>query len=250
LTVSAIVLPTGDLASFNLQIDGVTYNANVRGSGSTGPQTVNGGPHNVALTAGSGTNFANYSVVIAGDCDASGNINLAAGDRKTCTVSVFGPEAVQCFVFDDGYTNMEGPSDAIYISGRTRDNGMACIPSGQFGKCHKWFGRCYAVNTGNPVFFTAFDDGVTNRTAPSDAVFISPSDSKACVPDASTGTCRKWFGLGSASEGRPLVCNLFDDGGSNLTPATEISIPSPIPTAGAACGPGACRRWFGACQVK
>src|SRR5215470_12532547 len=50
------------------------------------------------------------------------------------------PEAVQCFVFDDDFANQEGPSDAIFISGRSNEQGKACIPGGQFGHCHKWFG--------------------------------------------------------------------------------------------------------------
>src|SRR6202040_3083884 len=78
-------------------------------------------------------------------------------------------EAVVCSVFDDGYTNMEGPSDAIFISGRTTNNekGKACIPGGQFGHCHKWFGRCHTVATNVPVFFQVFDDGYANIAGPS-----------------------------------------------------------------------------------
>src|SRR5215472_5034805 len=39
-------------------------------------------------------------------------------------------EGVVCSVFDDGYSNLEGPSDAIFVSGRTTNNeqGKACIP--------------------------------------------------------------------------------------------------------------------------
>ena len=49
------------------------------------------------------------------------------------------PDSVECFVFDDGYTNMEGPSDAIFISGRSTNNekGKACIPGATVGHCHK-----------------------------------------------------------------------------------------------------------------
>src|SRR5215469_12441099 len=43
-------------------------------------------------------------------------------------------QPVNLCVFDDGYSNMEGPSDAIFISGRSTNNemGKACIPGGQF----------------------------------------------------------------------------------------------------------------------
>src|ERR1700745_2751845 len=65
-------------------------------------------------------------------------------------------QPVNLCVFDDGYSNMEGPSDAIFISGRSTNGemGKACIPGGQFGHCHKWFGRC---GTPNSVFFYVFN---------------------------------------------------------------------------------------------
>jgi hypothetical protein len=163
-------------------------------------------------------------------------------------------EAVVCSVFDDGYTNMEGPSDAIFISGRDTNNekGKACIPGGDFGHCHKWFGRCHTVSSNVAVSLQVFDDGYANMAGPSDAIYIPTKGNQACVPDqTSTGTCRRWFGRGTASDGRHVFSIVFDDGyanQSNLSDATYI--PSPIPSPGSACVPdptptGLCRRWFG-----
>jgi hypothetical protein len=48
---------------------------------------------------------------------------------------------VECFLFDDGYTHMTGPTRAIYF----RSNGQVCLPDGTpTGTCRKWFGRCRA----------------------------------------------------------------------------------------------------------
>lgn len=168
-------------------------------------------------------------------------------------------EAVVCSVFDDGYTNMEGPSDAIFISGRTVNNeqGKACIPSGQFGTCHKWFGRCHTVNTNVAINFQVFDDGYANITGASDAVYIPKAGNQACIPDGtSTGTCRRWFGRGTSNDGRHVSCIAFDDGYANPTnPSDAIYIPHPIPGPGSACVPdptatGVCRRWFGRCVAQ
>jgi hypothetical protein len=168
-------------------------------------------------------------------------------------------EGVVCSVFDDGYTNMEGPSDAIFISGRTVNNeqGKACIPGGQFGVCRKWFGRCHTVNTNVPVNFEVFDDGYANIAGPSDAVFIPKAGNQACIPDGtSTGTCRRWFGRGTANDGRHVSCIAFDDGFANPTNLSDaIYIPHPIPGPGSACVPdptptGLCRRWFGRCVAQ
>lgn len=166
------------------------------------------------------------------------------------------PEDVQCFVFDDGYTNVEGPSQAIYISGHARpdERGEACIPDGEFGRCHKWFGRCTTTKTSQPVYFYVFDDGGKNMSGPSDAIYVPREGNQACVPDGSpSGTCRRWFGQGTLSNRQPVYCSVFDDGGANRSlPSTAIYIPRPIPAAGSACIPdetasGTCRRWFGGC---
>jgi hypothetical protein len=168
-------------------------------------------------------------------------------------------EAVVCSVFDDGYSNMEGPSDAIFISGRTTDGeqGKACIPGGAFGHCHKWFGRCHTVTSNVPVNFSVFDDGYTSLVAPVDAVYIPSRGDQACLPDlTATGTCRRWFGRGVATDGRHVSCMAFDDGYSNPTNISDaIYVPSPIPGPGSACVPdptatGVCRRWFGRCVAQ
>jgi len=87
LTVTKILVPSNDTGKFNLQIDGVTEAANVGNNGSTGAKFVTIGAHTVAETAGTATSLANYVSVIGGDCDAAGNVSLAAGDNKTCTIT-------------------------------------------------------------------------------------------------------------------------------------------------------------------
>jgi hypothetical protein len=86
LTVNNIVQPLSAAGTFNLQIDGVTRAANLHG-GSTGPLNVSIGGHRVGETAGVGTNLGNFNISIGGDCDAAGNLALAAEDFKTCTIS-------------------------------------------------------------------------------------------------------------------------------------------------------------------
>ena len=76
------------LRLFNLQIDGVTVRANVN-AGSSGPKNVSPGNHKVGETGGTGTFLGVFSTVIGGDCAPDGTVNLAAGDRKTCTITNF-----------------------------------------------------------------------------------------------------------------------------------------------------------------
>jgi hypothetical protein len=167
-------------------------------------------------------------------------------------------QAVNLCVFDDGYTNMEGPSDAIFISGRNANNeqGKACIPGGQFGHCHKWFGRCQTPNT---AWFYVFNDERGNSVVgPADAVYIPKDGNQACIPDGtSTGTCRRWFGQMFTGDGRSVTCDVFDDrrGTSVAGPTDAIYVPHPIPSPGSACMPdqtatGTCHRWFGQCSTS
>jgi hypothetical protein len=50
---------------------------------------------------------------------------------------------VQCYLFNDGMSNLIGPTDAIYF----RQAGQVCMPDGSSdGACRKWFGNCEVVN--------------------------------------------------------------------------------------------------------
>jgi hypothetical protein len=87
LTVNKVCFPPTDTGLFNLRIDGTTHAANAPCGGTTGPVAVPVGPHTVSETAGTGTNLANYDVVIGGDCSSNGDVTLAGGDAKTCTIT-------------------------------------------------------------------------------------------------------------------------------------------------------------------
>lgn len=159
-----------------------------------------------------------------------------------------GPRDVLCRAFDDGYTRLTRLSDAVYV----RAPRQACIPDGTAtGTCRKWFGRCQLRN-GRRVSFRVFNDGDTNQSRLFDAVYL-PEPNKACIPDGTAmGTCRRWFGLAQASNGRPVECFLFNDGYSNITGPTraiyfrsngQVCLPDGTPT-------GTCRKWFGRCRVR
>jgi len=257
LSVNVVVQPTWYTANFNLQIDGLTYATDIQSGTSTGPQMQLAGPHNVSEVAGTGTDLSQFAINIAGDCDANGNVTLAPGDSKACTFTNSLRESIICSVFDDPVTlaNLAGPSDSIFISGRNNEQGMACVPSGQFGICRKAFGHCHTVGTGEPMYFSLFDDGYSNVVGPTDAVFIQDQNyqgnsgaSKACLAD---GTCRKWFGPALLGDGRAANGFVFDDGPTHTAgPSDAVFIPYPIPGPGEACIPSptptaTCHRWFG-----
>jgi len=87
ITVVKDLVPDTDPGLFNLQIDATTYATNVSDGGTTEAVTVSIGSHTVTETAGTGTNLANYVTTIGGDCDASGNVTLALGENKTCSIT-------------------------------------------------------------------------------------------------------------------------------------------------------------------
>ena len=198
-----------------------------------------------------------------------GLLNLYIGTRGrgvwrvTFSQEFNGPtayESVECSVFDDGYSRVAGPSEAIFVSGRTapglNEVGKSCVPNnGPYGDCRKWLGKCRTVTSNQGVLFSVFDDGGANISNPSDAIYIDVAG-RACVPDGTAaGNCRKWFGMGVTEDNRRVVCSLFNDGFVSTTIRTDaIYFPSPIPAAGEACQPdgtarGNCRRWFGRCVV-
>lgn len=98
--------------------------------------------------------------------------------------------AVSFTVFNDGYSSETAPSDAIFFPGPEQ----ACVPGGASGECRRWFGRGRTdVVNGHyhDVVCSVFDDGYSNLAGPSDAILWNGS---MCIPDAASGTCRRWFG--------------------------------------------------------
>lgn len=89
LTVNKVLNPANDAGRFNLEIDGITAGtgANVGDGGSTGAVQVIAGNHIVGESAVTGTDLAEYVIVISGDCSVGGSVSLQLGDNKTCTIT-------------------------------------------------------------------------------------------------------------------------------------------------------------------
>ncbi|MET0341210.1 MAG: polymorphic toxin type 44 domain-containing protein [Polyangiales bacterium] len=158
--------------------------------------------------------------------------------------------AVECFVFNDGYRDMAGPSAAVQLRGERQ----ACIPDGSStGLCRKWFGRCRTRDTQEPVRFTAFNTGFGELTPATDALY--PGYYKICAPDGSeAGACREGFGQGLAEKGRVVGCQLYDDDRLRETGYVDwisVGTGSKSVCDGIAQGtlPKPCRKWF-SCEVR
>jgi ribosomal protein S14 len=160
-----------------------------------------------------------------------------------------GNSTIACSVFNDGYSDLSTPSDAIYFAGPQ----TPCIPDGTpSGLYRRWFGRCVSTSDNVAVTFKAFDDGDSNATMSSDAVY-NQAPNVVCIPDGTpAGNCRRWFGMPRTVDGRTAECYLFDDGFTNpIGPTHAIYYLGP----GQVCMPdgsatGACRKWFGHCRVN
>jgi hypothetical protein len=86
LTVVKTLEPSTDGGKFTLNIDGNPVTDCVGGV-SSGAIQVSIGGHTVSESACDGTSLSDYTVVIDGDCDAGGNVTVAAGENKTCTIT-------------------------------------------------------------------------------------------------------------------------------------------------------------------
>lgn len=132
------------------------------------------------------------------------------------------PGGVDCSIFDDGYTRMAGPSDAIFFNQKDQ----ACIVSSRGPVCRKWFGRCSTTDAAAvPVKFRVFDPGknkdplsydldlesYTNAVGPSDAISFRNETAMACADTQSSASCRRWFGGGVTKDGRKVLCRVFGE---------------------------------------
>ena len=77
----------GDGSSFDISV-GQAKVLDDAGDGASDQRTYAPGNHAVTETFGDGAAIgAGWSVVFSGDCDANGNVSLAYGDAKTCTIT-------------------------------------------------------------------------------------------------------------------------------------------------------------------
>jgi len=87
LTVTKILEPPEDLGRFILQIDNVDMTGPVGNGETTGPKLLMPGIHMVSEIAASGTNLADYTRTISGDCNADGSIELEEGENVECVIT-------------------------------------------------------------------------------------------------------------------------------------------------------------------
>jgi hypothetical protein len=87
IKITKVCAPVNDGGLFNLRIDNDIVAPGDAPCGATREIGVSLGLHTVSETAGSGTQFANYTRTIGGDCAANGQVTIAAGDTKTCTIT-------------------------------------------------------------------------------------------------------------------------------------------------------------------
>ena len=192
-------------------------------------------------------------ICTGGSC-ATGYSCGAGGAVGQCAPIPLG-QSVECFVFDDGYASMAGPSDAIVFS----STGQACVPGGSTGICRKWLGRCRTTDSSHtPVTFQVAYAGAQSWSVTSDAIYsyhyspgiFSSDQSSVCVPNGTNvGDCRDSFGNGSMAGMRPVHCRLFDDGYANMTALTNRMADIPNSQVWGQGLNGQTRKWFGRCQV-
>lgn len=163
-------------------------------------QTTIGGAQTVAVqcqvfndgnTNPSGLSDAIYvranSSICTPDGTAAGRCRKWFGLCRTMDAAA---QPVRFKVFNDGNTNQAGPSDAVYPNAPN----VSCIPDGTArGNCRRWFGLPQTAD-GRQVSCRLFDDGYTNMTGATQAIYYR-SSGRVCMPDGTAaGTCRKWFG--------------------------------------------------------
>lgn len=196
--------------------------------------------------------------VCSGYC--GGGLACGAGGVPGVCAPIPMGQGVECFVFDDGYRAMAGPSGAVFFSG----SGQACIPDGtSTGLCRRWFGRCQTTDPSHtPVSFRVgrvypFLVGV-EWSAPSDAVLshhydpgiFSPNATEMCIPDGTvSGYCGDYFGDATLADGRSVRCRLFEDGGALMTNLTNRMTDVMDGRVWGEGLNGISRKWFGACEV-
>lgn len=172
-------------------------------------------------------------------------------------------QSVECFAFDDGFTNPVGPTQAIYFS----PTGQACVPDGSpAGACRKWWGECRTTDASHtPVQFRVMYVGpftlwrwsdragaIYGYHTPGDWLLGQPDTPWACIPDGTpSGECGTVFGNATTDGGRPVRCRLFNDNNTSPTAYTSVMRDAINSTVWGRDlgGTSQNRKWFGECIV-
>ncbi|MBX3216832.1 MAG: hypothetical protein KF850_32660 [Labilithrix sp.] len=194
-------------------------------------------------------------ICTAGTC-ASGAACGGGGTPGVCAPLQQG-QGVECFVFNDGYTAMAGPSEAIYFNYK----GEACIPDATpGGLCRRWFGRCRTTDPSHtPVEFAVGDTSGWHAWA--DAVFshhepvpgTKYETATMCIPGGPHGFCSRYFGGARTITGNRVRCRVFEDGYTNPTHFRDRMMDSAREKVMARQPTGTSydyRKWFGRCEVS
>ena len=103
LEVVKDLIPSTDPGLFNLQIDGVTEEADASDGGTTGEITVDPGDHTVGEVAGTGTSLSDYNTSIS--CvDAAGVVVTSSSDAGPLDVTVGGDDDIVCTITNERKT--------------------------------------------------------------------------------------------------------------------------------------------------
>lgn len=170
LTVNKLFTPVTDTGSVNLAIDGTVYASGVGHNGTTGAVPLTAGKHAVTETAAGSTDLTDYEATFGGACDSSGNVTLALGDAKTCTI-----------------TNARLPKLTV-VKTVTTDNGGTAVVSDFTLSVGKSTVTSGTTNTFPPGTYTVTESGPAGYTATygdacdaSGNVTLTYGDTKTCT---------------------------------------------------------------------
>jgi len=242
LTVTKVCVPTTDDGKFNLQIDGATpaTGANAACGGSTDAVQVSIGSHTVGETAGNGTSLGDYlAPAYGGACDGSGNVSLAAGENKTCTITntrkpTLTVNKVCDPISDQGKFNLR-------IDGATAGTGANAGCGGSTGAVQVSIASHVVGETaGSGTNLSDYTSVITGDCATNGSVTLTAGQNKVCTI---TNTRRVFTVITVVCEGSSLYSSSVTLDG--VTRASFATAPSGF-TASGLCGLGAGPPLFGA----
>ena len=207
------------------------YSQSYQPTSTSEPITVVGGPEAVQCSVfdDGNTNEEGPSSEIF--FNSGGQACISIGGVPHChkwfgDCSTAGGKRVDFMVFDDGYSNMRGPTGAVYIPSTSGD--QACEPDAtSTGTCRKWFGLPY-TSDGRNVQCKVFDANQANPSPLTDAIYVLHGSSMTpCAPSdpavSPNGICRQSFGLcqTTTGSGRPITYQLTVTGTPGPACASE-----------------------------
>ncbi len=185
LEVKKVLIPNNDSGLFNLQIDGVTYAANIGDSETTGEKELVEGTHTVGETEGLNTNLADYtSNISCRDNNGAGSIIASSSNSGPLNIFIRDKDDIVCTITNTKIVTTGTLKVIKQVNnnyGGTKESDDFTLSIGNTSFPGDSNGTTFTLNSGVYSVGETLLPGYVQTSNTCIGITISPNDVKECI---------------------------------------------------------------------